>query len=232
MNFSIFTGAVVNALAIATGSLIGLALRSSVSRQLLDRLQQAMGMAIFFIGMKMCLEFKNGLILIASLGLGLLVGECFDVQKRSDQLALKIEKMLGRFFQGNFAQGFSYCSILFCTGAMGILGPIESATTEVHQIQFAKALIDGLLSIGLAASMGMGVVFSSVTILLYQGVLTLFASQLQLLTRPEIISEISGVGGALVAMIGLELAQIKKLGVANYLPGLFIAVILTILVAT
>jgi len=228
--FATLLGALINAAAIIIGACLGLFFSKKIHPKLLHRLQEAMGLSIFFIGMKMCFEFKNALILISSLGLGLILGELLDVQKHSDNLSLMLEKILGPRFQGKFAQGFSHSSILFCTGAMGIVGSIESGIHLNHEILLSKSLIDGLLSIGLASGMGLGVAFSSVTIFIYEGVLSLFSSHVQLLSQAHIISEISGVGGALVAMIGIELAHIKKIGVANYLPALFVVVILSLLI--
>ena len=131
--------------------------------------------------------------------------------------------------QKNFAYAFLNASVLFCVGAMAIIGSFKAGIQKDYTIIFTKSVLDGFMSIGFAASMGVGTAFSCISILLYQGALTLLATFISPFVTDALITELSAVGGCMIMMIGLNLLEIKKIKTANYLPSMILVVIFVLL---
>ena len=221
-------GTIVNTVAIIAGSLIGLLFRGGIPEKYRVTIMQALSLAVILIGIKMAFKTEGILLIIFSLVIGSLIGEFVRIEDRLETL--------GRFFETRFskagnglAKGFVVTSLIFCVGSMAIVGALESGLTGNHQTLFAKSALDGLSSIIFASSFGIGVLFSSVSVFLYQGFITLTATFIKPFLIAEVINQMSAVGGLLIMAIGINLLEIQKIKVGNMLPAIFIPLVYYIL---
>lgn len=159
--------------------------------------------------------------LILSLVIGAIIGEAINIDKQMNRFGKWAEKKLG-FSEGNFSKGFVTASILFCTGSMSIVGSLESGLQGNHEMLFAKAILDGVITIVFASQLGIGVAFSAVPVFLYEGSIALGATFMKGLLTEEIITEMSAVGSLLIAGIGFNFMEIKEIKVANLIPAIFL----------
>lgn len=223
------TGTIVNLVAIVIGSLIGIFFKEKFSRRLQEIVMQGLGLAVLLIGIQMALESKNILIIIFSLVLGGLTGESIDIEKRLNKIATYIKNSFSSE-DDHFVQGFVQASLVFCVGAMAIMGSIQDGLNNDPTILFNKAILDGFASIAFASTSGIGVIFSTIPVFLYQGGISILSSIIAKYLTDSIIIEMTATGGLLILAIGLNLMGISKLKVGNLLPSLLFAVILTILI--
>ncbi len=217
-------GTIVNALAIVVGGLIGILFKNIIPEKLSDSLLKASGLAVLTVGIKLSLAGENLTLLIISVLMGTLIGELLDIEGRLDRLGQSVESRM-KNNKSNITAGFISCTLVYCVGSMSIMGAIQSGLTGNHEILFSKALLDGIISISMAVSMGAGVIFSSISVLLYQGLLTILAQFVQSLLSPEVISEMTAIGGTLIMAIGLNFLEIKRIKVGNMLPAIFLPVL-------
>lgn len=223
-------GTIVNSIAILVGGLLGILFGNALPERMKNTVLQGIGLAILLIGMSMALQTKNTLIVIASLVLGGVIGEWIDIELRLQQMGQGLEKILSRGkSKGNFTKAFVSTSLIYCVGAMAIMGSLESGLKGVHDILYAKAMLDGISAIVFASSMGIGVLASVIPVFLYQGGLTLSAGLLHGVLSAPVVAEMSATGGLLILGIGLNILEIKEVKVGNLLPGIFMAIPLTIL---
>jgi uncharacterized protein len=219
-------GTIVNATAILIGSGIGLA----AGRRLPERFQRIMtaglGLSTLLIGTQMALKTQNVLLVIASMVLGGLAGEWLDIEGALDRIAERL-KTWARSGSGTFVTGYVTASLIFCVGPMTIVGSIQEGIGKGADLLYTKSLLDGVASVAFASSLGIGVSFASVTVVLFQGALTLLGTKLAFLLRPEVLGELSATGGLLILAIGFLLLDLKRVRVANLLPALAIVVALT-----
>lgn len=226
-------GTIVNTLAIVAGALLG-----SILPQMPERLKktvmQGLGLAVLVLGMTMALETDNILIVIASLVLGGLTGEWLKLQDRLDQIGKRLEQRVNRFSKPSgaagsrsIAQGFVTATLVYCVGAMAILGALDSGLRHNHDILYTKSMLDGISSIIFASTLGIGVLFSAIPVFLYQGILALAAGAIVSLVNDTVlhavITEVTAVGGVLIIGIGLGVLNIKSINVANLLPAIVFA---------
>lgn len=221
-------GTIVNTVAIIVGSLLGVSLRRGISDKYKQTVIGAIGLAVLLIGLKSALQTDALLLVIFSLALGAVIGEILHIEDRLEAVGRWIGNRLGRAGEG-VSQGFVTASLVFCVGAMAIVGALESGLTDNHQTLFAKSLLDGVTSIIFASTLGIGVMFSSVAVFVYQGAITLTASYLKPYLTPAVVSQMSAVGGLLIVAIGLNILDIKKLRIGNMLPGIFLPLIYDVL---
>jgi uncharacterized membrane protein YqgA involved in biofilm formation len=217
-------GTIVNTVAIVIGSLLGVSLRRGIPDRTKETVIAAIGLAVLLIGFKSAWRSDDLLLVIVSLAVGAVVGEMLKIEDRLQRLGLWVGRRLGRAGEG-VAQGFVTASLVFCVGAMAIVGSLESGLAGNHQTLFAKSLLDGVTSIIFASTLGIGVIFSSVSVFLYQGAITLAAVYLKPLLTPAVVSQMTSVGGLLIVAIGLNILDIKKLRIGNMIPGLFVPLI-------
>ncbi|KAF5046043.1 putative membrane protein YdfK [bioreactor metagenome] len=217
-------GTIVNALAIVVGGIIGIIFKNIIPDKLSESLLKATGLAVVTVGIRLSLAGENLTLLIISVIAGTLIGELLDIEGRLDRLGQNIEGRL-KNKDSNITAGFVSCTLVYCVGSMSIMGAIQSGLTGNHEILFSKALIDGIVSISMAVSMGVGVIFSSISVLLYQGLLTILAQFVQSLLSPEVISEMTAVGGTVIMAIGLNFLEIKRVKVGNMLPAIFLPIL-------
>ena len=220
-------GTVVNALAIIAGSLIGLIFRGGIPEKYSRTVMQAMGLVVILIGLQAAFKTDAILMVIISLGIGSLAGEFLRIEDRLDQMGQWLESRFSKSGDG-IAKGFVATSLLFCVGAMAIVGALESGLAGNHQTLFAKSIIDGITSVVFASTMGVGVLFSAFSVFVYQGIITLSAAYVKPFLVPEVVGQMSAVGGLLIVAIGLSILEIKKLRLGNMLPASFIPLIYAI----
>lgn len=213
---------IVNMLAIICGSFLGLCLKRGIPNQAKDTIMQGMGLMTIVIGLKMALSSDQDILIIVSLILGGVIGEITHLDKRLNHVGVAIKDKL-HVKDNNFVDGFVSASLIFCVGAMAIVGSIEAGLNHDYTVIFTKSTLDGIMSIVLASSMGIGVTFSALAVLIYQGALTLLAGVLQSVLVGNVITYMTAAGGVLIMGIGLGIANIKDINTINLLPGIFIA---------
>lgn len=214
-------GTIVNTLSIIAGTLIGLLFRGSIPEKYSQTIQHAIGLAVVLIGITSALKTDAILIVIISLAAGSLMGELLRIEERLDRLGHWIGRRISKESDG-ISKGFVSASLLYCVGAMAIIGSMESGLTGNHQTLFAKSILDGIASVLFASTLGIGVIFSSISVFVYQGLITVTASSMKHLLLPEVVSQMSAVGGLLIVAIGIGLLEIKRIKIGNMLPAIFI----------
>ncbi len=217
-------GTIVNVIAIVCGSLVGLLFRKGLPDKYKEIVMSGVGLSVILVGMKSALSSDDLLIVIFSVIIGAVIGEFLTIEERLDSLARYLESKVARKSadSGSFVRGFTTASLVFCVGSMAIVGALESGLTGNHQILFAKSILDGVTSIIFASTMGLGVLFSGVSVLLYQGAITLTAALMKNFLVPETISQMTSVGGLLILSIGLNLLGITRIRIGNLIPGIFL----------
>ncbi len=228
-------GTIVNAIAIILGGGLGLILKGGIKERYSTLITQAQGMAVVFVGASgaitnMQQEGANPILFVISLVIGACLGEWINIEYRLEQLGKYVEsKMKGG--SSNVALGFVTASLLYCIGSMAILGSIESGVNGDHSILYVKSTLDGVLSIVLASSLGVGVLFSAASVFIYQGCITMGAMWLQPYITADMLREIGIVGGILITIIGTNLLGVTKIKVGNLLPAVAVPVIYYALIA-
>lgn len=223
-------GTFVNTATVLVGGSIGLLLHKGLPERVSDTLMKGLGLCTLFIGISGALAGENVIILIAAIVLGGLVGELLDLDGRINQMGLAIQHKCSKQNENStIASGFVSASLLFCVGAMSILGPLESGISGVHTIQFAKAVLDGIAAIIFASQLGIGVLFSAGFVLLYQGSITLLAGWISPYLTDTVIHEMSCAGYVIIIGLALNMLGITKLKIMNYIPAIFIAMLIAII---
>lgn len=220
-------GTLVNVAAVLIGSGIGLAIGSRLSERLQRIITTGLGLSTLLIGVQMALKVQNVLVVIASMVIGGVVGELLGIEEALEQAGDWL-KARARSSSGTFVAGYVTASLVFCVGPMTLLGSIQEGLTGNPDIIYTKSMLDGAASVAFASSLGIGVSFAAVTVLVFQGALTLLGARLAFLLRPEILNELTATGGLLILAIGLLLLDVKRIRVANLLPALVAVVLLTI----
>ena len=163
------------------------------------------------------------MLLIVSMALGTLIGELLRIEDHLNRFGAWLQSKMSKGETSSFSEGFVTATLLFCVGAMAVVGSIDSGLRNDQSVIVTKSILDAVSSMILASSLGLGVLFSAFAVLLYQGSLELFAGFLQNVFTPTLIMQISGVGGVMILGIGLNMVMDAKLRVANFLPGLLVA---------
>jgi uncharacterized protein len=215
-------GTFVNAAAIVTGGVIGLLLQKGIRDSYKITIMQAISLSVVLIGVRSALNATDLLGVIICLAVGSLCGEMLQIEARIEAVAAQAEKRFSRSADGGFSRGFVTASLVFCVGSMAIVGSLESGLAGKHETLFAKALLDGITSIVFASTFGSGVIFSAAPVLIYQGTITSGASLLRPFLTPDVIAQMSGVGGILIAAIGINMLQLAHIKVGNMLPAIFL----------
>ncbi|NLU50962.1 MAG: DUF554 domain-containing protein [Syntrophomonadaceae bacterium] len=220
-------GTVINAAAIVFASLLGLVLRKGIPEQMRIGLLNGLGLVLVVLGVQMGTKADNITVVVTSLILGIVVGEWLNLQQALDVFGARLE---ARFSPegGCFGEAFVSSSLLFCVGAMAIMGSLENGLTGRIDILLVKALLDGIYAVICAASMGIGVMFSSLPVLLYQGTISLLAGAVKPYVTPEMLSNLTSLGGILILGIGLNTLKLADIRIANLLPGLLLVPVLMV----
>lgn len=217
-------GTFINTFAIIFGGLLGSFLKAGISNRFCDIIMQGLGLTVCLIGLKGALMTSDILIVIISVVIGAVIGECMQIEQKLEQLGDFIQKKVGDKNDNTFSEGFVTASLVYCVGAMAIVGSLESGLKGVHTTLYAKSILDGISAIIFASTLGIGVVFSAVSVLLYQGFITITAHFMEPFLTNIVRDEMSAVGGLLIFAIGLTMMGIKKIKVGNLLPAIFIPI--------
>lgn len=217
-------GTIVNAIAIISGSLLGLFLKKGIPEDYKKTVMQALSLAIILIGIKNSLVTDDILVVIVSLAIGSVIGEFIGIESGLENLGKWIERRFSSE-SGSVSKGFVTASLVYCVGSMAIVGSFEAGLTGNHEILFAKSTLDGIIAIIFASSMGIGVMLSAIPVFLYQSLLTIFAGLIKPFLVTSVILQMSATGGLLIAAIGINLLGIIKIRVGNMLPAIFIPLI-------
>jgi len=217
------TGTFVNTGAIVAGSMIGIAAGRRLPERLKVILMQALGLSTLLIGLQMALSGKDVIPTIACLLMGTVTGELLRIEDGLD--------WIGRWLKdrtwpdsSTFVDGFVTTSLLYCTGAMVIVGSIQDGTTGNATTLYVKAMLDGVASIAFSSTLGIGVIFSAISVFLVQGTLTLLASKLAFLQDPAVLAAVTATGGLLIAAISINLLNLARIRIGNMLPALGYAI--------
>ena len=223
-------GTLVNSAAIVVGAVAGTLLRRGIPAAWKETILAAMGLCVTVIGMKMAQGSAHLVLVVVSLALGALVGEALDLDGRLTRFGQWLQRRLlgnrSAATGSSLGEAFVSASLLFCIGAMAIVGAIEDGLAGNHEILFAKASLDGVISVVLASTLGIGVALSAVSVLVYQGSITLLSFWMQQFLTEAVIGEISATGGVMILAIGLNLLGVTKIRLANLIPGLAVLVLL------
>ncbi len=214
-------GPVINTVTVIICALIGTFLHGGIPERFNDTIMKALGLVVILLGLTGAFEVQHFVLLIFSMVFGSIFGELMDIDGSLNRLGEWIEKKVGKG-EGTIAKGFVTASLIFCVGSMAIVGALQSGLTGNHEMLIAKSIIDGFTSIILASTMGIGVIFSAIIIFLYEGGIALGASSIKDYLSSEVINEISAVGGLLIAALGLNFLDVKRIKVANMLPALLV----------
>ena len=237
-------GSIVNALSIAAGTCIGMlltflagrfsALLPANSASLGDRLQTIVmhgaSLCVMYLGISGSLVGQNSLLVILSMVIGAIIGELLDLDKRIRQLGdwvqRKTQRLVSSSGPASISEGFVTASLLFCVGAMAIVGALNDGLTGDHSILFAKSLLDGVIAIVFGASLGLGVAFSGVAVFLYQGIIALLASFLAPFLGDAVIAEMTCVGSLVIVALSLNMLNLTKIKIMNLVPAIFLPILL------
>ena len=217
----------INAGLVLLGSLIGLLFKNMISERFTSTITSALALCVMGIGISGMVGTEDTMCVIICMVVGTLIGEAVNIERRLEGLG---DLLRAKLVKGNetsrFTEGFVTASLLFCVGAMAITGSIEAGLNGNYEIIVSKGVIDGITSISFAAAMGVGVAFSAVPILLYQGAITLLASVVGPYLSAAVINEMSAVGGTLILAIGINMMGLSKtkIKVGNMLPAAFLPI--------
>ncbi|MDE7304057.1 MAG: DUF554 domain-containing protein [Oscillospiraceae bacterium] len=233
----IMLGTVVNAAAVVIGGGAGMIIKKGLKEDFRDSLMKTLGVAVIFLGaagaMPGLLELKDGalqtrgtMLMILSLTLGIIAGELLKIEDRMETLGEKLKKLVRAEGDNLFVQGFVTNALVICVGAMAVVGALQDGINHDPSTLFAKAVLDAMISMVFAASLGVGVLFAAVPLFLYQGAITLLAGFAAPFFTDEVIGNLSYIGNILIAVVGVNLLFGKTVKVGNMLPALIFAVIL------
>lgn len=227
-------GSFLNALFICIGALFG-RLFKSIPESMQQTVMAIIGLTVAVLGIQMGLKSDNFIIIVISLVIGTVLGEWLDLEGKFHRLGLWVESLFGKNVKkGTIAEGFVTASLIFVIGSMAIIGALDSGLRNDHNVLITKGIIDGFMSIILASTLGVGVLFSAVPVFLYEGIIALFAGVISTYIPQQaldsFIQEMTATGGVMILAIGLNIAGLTKIRVANLLPAIImVAIVVTIM---
>lgn len=218
---------VINVVLVLAGSLLGLLLKNRFSQRLGDAVVKCLALCTFGIGASSLLGTQDTLCVIVCMALGTLLGEWIDIEKRLDGAGEALKKKLLKGGSSSFVEGFVTATILYCVGAMAINGSIEAGLNHSYGVLISKSVLDGISSITFTAAMGVGVAFSTIPILVYEGALVLLAGAVGPYLGEAVVTEMSAVGGAIIVGISINMMGLSqsKFRVGNMLPAIFLPIL-------
>lgn len=228
------TGTLINVAAILAGAGLG----SALGHRLPERIQRTalagLGLLVLVVGIELALKWSGpdttkytSIYVLAAVVVGGVVGDWIGIERRLSALGDRIQARMAQPGEhSTVSEGFVTASLLFCVGSLAVIGPIQEGLTGDLQTLATKALLDGVAAVALAASLGWGVALSAVSVLLYQGAITLGAGVFEELLQGEALAALSSAGGITIIGIALKLLEIRDVGVGNFLPALVFAPLL------
>jgi uncharacterized protein len=238
-------GTFINVAAILLGGTFGVLLGSRLPDRLRQTVMAGLGLFVLVIGVQMFLATQNSLLVLGSLVVGIILGEWMQVEDAIRRLGVWLEQRVmpkapadenvspeHANRQERFVRGFFTASLLFCVGPIAILGSIQDGLTGNFQLLAVKSVLDGFASLAFASSLGIGVLFSALPILFYQGAITLLAAQIEPMVSQAMMTEMTATGGVILTAIAISsLLEIRHIRVGNFLPALLVAPLLVALLA-
>ena len=224
-------GTIVNSSAVIGGCIIGLLVKGRLTEKISSTIMNGLALCIMYIGISGALKGQDTLQIIICIAIGALIGEIIDIDKKLNSLGDFIEKKINGKKKSDvidkisISEGFVTSSLLFCVGAMAVVGSLQSGLQGDNTTLFAKSVLDGVSSIIFTSSLGIGVMLSSVAILIYQGSITLLSGCLSIILTDSVISNMSAVGSLLIVGLGFNMLGVTKIKVANLLPAIFLPII-------
>ncbi|WP_101841892.1 DUF554 domain-containing protein [Halobacillus sp. Marseille-P3879] len=217
-------GTIVNGICIIIGTLLGLFF-TKIPERFKETVMSGVGLAVLLIGLQMGFETDNIVIVLVSLLTGAIIGEALHLEERLEYIGRWIERKFIKPDQmSTMAQGFITASLIFGIGAMSVIGALDGGLRNDHEILITKAVIDGFVALVLTSTLGIGVIFSVIPVVLYQGSIALLATQINRWIPQEMLDlfivEMTATGGLLIVALGLNLLKLTKIRVANLLPSL------------
>ncbi len=247
-------GTLVNAAAIVLGGAIGLLLKKGLPKKMADTLMIGLGLCTLYIGISGCLEGENTLVLIVSMVIGTIIGEAIDLDDKINKLGNFLEKKFGgkksdatetaeaesaeggiadtpnveaaQAQRVSLAEGFVTSSLLFCVGAMAIVGSLQSGLTGNHETLYAKSMLDFVAAIIFASTLGAGVMLSASLLFVYQGSITLLAQFIEPFLTEPVIAEMNCVGNVIIIGLAMNMLGISRFKVMNFVPAIFLPILL------
>ena len=221
-------GTIVNSLVIIIGSFIGLFVKGSINKKVSDTVMNGLALCVIYIGISGAFKGDNTIIMIISIALGGFIGELIDIDNKLENLGKIIEKRFNKNGENiSVAQGFVTSTLLFCVGAMAIVGSLESGLNNNNSTLYAKSVLDGISSIIFASTLGIGVMLSAIVVFIYQGSIALGANFLSNYLSDVAINNMTAVGSLLILGLGLNILGVTKIKVSNLLPAVLISIILS-----
>lgn len=211
-------GTIANVAAIAAGVVVGLAVRRGISEKIQTTIMQGLGLVVLLVGLKMAWQTQNEIILILSLAAGAVLGGYIDIENKLNAFGKWLENKVGSRRRG-VSKAFITASLIYCVGAMTIMGSIEDGLTGEPKVLYIKSMLDGIASIIFTVAMGVGVILSIIPVFIIQGSITLFAESIKEILTDNMVAEMNAVGGLLIVGIAFNLLGIKKINVVNLLPA-------------
>jgi uncharacterized membrane protein YqgA involved in biofilm formation len=221
----ILLGTLANAVAIIIGGISGSVLKRGLSERFSNLIISGLGLLTMTLGIMFAIQSKNIMVVVFSLVLGAILGEWIDIEKRMNDLGDFVQDKL-KAKEGNFSQGFVTASLLFCIGSMAIMGSLQSGLLNDHNILFTKSIMDGVIAVVFASTLGIGVALSFLPVVIYQGTITMLASVVAPYLSEAVMTEMTATGGVLLLGVGISILGIKKIKVGNMLPAIFLPILL------
>ena len=219
---------IVNMVAVLIGGSVGLLLKKGLPEKLSDSIMKGLGLCTLYLGISGSLKGQNSLILIISMVVGIVIGEILDLDDKVNRLVKFVEKKFQK--EGNtkvsIAEGFVSASLLFCVGAMAIVGSLQAGLAGDYEMLYNKSMLDGVAAIIFASSFGVGVLLSAFFVFAYQGTITLLAQWIAPFLTDVVIAEMTCVGSVIIIGIALNMIGLTKFKLMNYVPAVFIPIIL------
>lgn len=219
------TGTIVNAAAIILGAALGILLNKRMSSQITQTIIHGVGLVVFLIGLQMGMDSENVIVPLISIVLGGTFGEIVNIERWLERLSQWAERKL-KSEGGQFSRGFVAASLVYLVGPMAILGAINDGLTGDYTILLTKAMLDGITSVALGSSLGIGVAFSAFPVLCYQGSLSLAAGLVRTVFSEPVVREMTATGGILIMGIGLNILEVLHIRVGNLLPALVVTIVI------
>lgn len=221
-------GTIINVVAIVLGTVLGMLGGAKFPEKLRQSIMAGFGLFTFLLGAQMFLKTQYVMVVLSSLLFGIILGEWWHIEDGLYALGEWLERRFGGHSddpaEGRFVRGFMAASLVFCIGPVAILGSIQDGLTGDYSLLAVKSVLDGFISVAFASTLGIGVAFSALPILIYQGGITLLANQVQSITTTAMMNEMTAVGGVLLCGVALSgMLELKKMRVGNFLPAIFLA---------
>lgn len=217
---------IINSAAIVLGSLIGILFKQRINTRITHSLVTALALAVAVLGIMGAIQTKDSLGMVICIAVGTLLGELLDLDGKLEALAQLLRRLVapGEAASGSFTQGFISATLTFCIGSMAIMGSMQAGISGDMSILLSKSVIDCITAVSFATALGIGVAFSALPILVYQGGITLLAAVIAPFLAQSVINEVSAVGSIMMIAVAINLLELRQIPVANMLPAMFLPV--------